>query len=384
MDAPFIYDRYVTGKHFIGREDNCTVLKNLLTQGIPTVLYEPPQTGKTSLIHQTLFQLRLDGRQFAVAELSLLNVRHTDAFLLQFGSAVLRAFGSTPEEYARIVETYLAGTHFVFDAKQYSDNDRLLSTNWETDLHDMETLLRLPHRLAGDRGQQLIFVIEEFQNIEFTENARELLDLLDKLIDDMRTEPLPGCTFLFTGSMVNAMKDLFTQRRLFYGRVVHLELSDVSEKVLIEYIVRGFLTSGKVIERELLSGVCRRFRKHLCYINHFISICDSLSKGYITEPILMEALDRLLAIHRPHFKAAVNRLTTYQLSLLKAILDGKTKFSAAPVIQQYRLNSSANVKRVKDALMKKEIITFDDKDEPVILDPLFEYWLSQYFFDKNE
>ena len=41
----------------------------------------------------------------------------------------------------------------------------------------------------------------------------------------------------------------------------------------------------------------------------------------------------------------------------------------------------ANVRRVKDALRKKEIMTFNEKDEPVILDPLFEYWLRNIYFE---
>ena len=49
---------------------------------------------------------------------------------------------------------------------------------------------------------------------------------------------------------------------------------------------------------------------------------------------------------------------------------------------KYGFNSSANVRRIKDALKKKEIITFDEKDEPVILDPLFEYWLTKYYFER--
>ena len=66
---------------------------------------------------------------------------------------------------------------------------------------------------------------------------------------------------------------------------------------------------------------------------------------------------------------------------MRAIIDGVVKFSASEVIDRYRLNSSANVRRVKDALRKKEVITFNDKDEPVILDPLFEYWITKYFFE---
>jgi hypothetical protein len=77
----------------------------------------------------------------------------------------------------------------------------------------------------------------------------------------------------------------------------------------------------------------------------------------------------------------INDLTDHQLSLLRAVLDGVIKFSASDVIEKYRLNSSANVRRVKDALKKKEVLTFNEKDEPVILDPLFEYWVSNIYFD---
>ena len=50
-------------------------------------------------------------------------------------------------------------------------------------------------------------------------------------------------------------------------------------------------------------------------------------------------------------------------------------------VLRYHLNSSANVRRVKDALKKKEVLTFNEKDEPVILDPLMEYWLNKYYFE---
>ena len=89
----------------------------------------------------------------------------------------------------------------------------------------------------------------------------------------------------------------------------------------------------------------------------------------------------LLSIHEPKVAATMEDLTTFQVNLLKAIIEGNTRFSSAEVIRQYGLNSSANVRRLKDALCKKEIITFDDKDEPVVLDPLFQYWVQKYYFE---
>ena len=65
-------------------------------------------------------------------------------------------------------------------------------------------------------------------------------------------------------------------------------------------------------------------------------------------------------------------------------MDGVVKFSASDVIEKYKLNSSANVRRVKDALKKKEVLTFNEKEEPVVLDSLFEYWLENFYFERQQ
>ena len=86
-------------------------------------------------------------------------------------------------------------------------------------------------------------------------------------------------------------------------------------------------------------------------------------------------------MHDPRFKEMVNGLTTHQINFLRATVEGVLHFSSAAVIRQYGLNSSANVKRVKDALMKKEVLVFDENDLPSLIDPLFEYWVKKYFFE---
>ena len=99
------------------------------------------------------------------------------------------------------------------------------------------------------------------------------------------------------------------------------------------------------------------------------------------EPGLVDALGCLISVHEPRFMNTMNDLTTHQVNLLRATVDGVTRFSSAEVIRHYALNSSANVKRVKDALMKKEVLLFEEDEKPVIIDPLFEYWLRKYYFE---
>ena len=59
MDTPFVYDKYVTGKNFVGRKTECTVLANRLDAGENVCIYEPPKSGKMSLVQQSLYNLRV-------------------------------------------------------------------------------------------------------------------------------------------------------------------------------------------------------------------------------------------------------------------------------------------------------------------------------------
>ena len=381
MESPFIYNKYVTGKNFIGRKGDITILGNLMGAGENVSIYEPPRSGKTSAIQQAFFNMRIQGKRFAIAEVNMTATRSIGQFLLQVGDSCIRAFASTPGEFADIAGRLLQGTHLVFDPQSYAETDSILSLTWDVDDEDIRAVVRLPYRLAAENSMRLFVIIDEFQNVNLTENGDKICKILESVMKEVREVGSPLCSFLLCGSQVNAMKEIFEHRRFFYRQVEHFALGPVEDKEIIEHIVKGFLASGKVIDRDLLLGVCKLFKGHLWYINHFISICDSLSKGYIMEPVLLDSLSMILAVHEPRFAATMFDLTTYQVSLLRAVAEGHTKFSTSEVIAKYGLNSSANVRRLKDALCKKEILTFDEKDEPHILDPLFEYWVKKYYFD---
>ena len=379
-----MYNKYVTGQRFIGRKEDCTILGNLLTQNENVVIWEPYGTGKKSIVHQVLTRLRVSGVRFTTGDITALDIRNGEVFIKRLGAAVIRLVASTPDEYSQVVAKYLSGTHFVFDRSAFSSSDTILSTNWDLDDADFKAVLRLPYLISSETGEKMFMIIDEFQNLDLADDGDKLFKMMEEVMDEMRVSGIKSFSYIFLGSQYNAMQDIFVKRHFFYRRVERLKLSKVDEREIVEHIIKGFLASGKVIDRDLISGACRLFKCNLYYINHFTSICDSLSKGYIMEPVLLEALETILSIHRGRFVATMNDLTTFQVNLLRAIIDGYTKFSTAEVIRKYSLNSSANVRRLKDALMKKEILTFVGDDErPVIFDPLFEYWLKNTYFKRN-
>lgn len=381
MESAFIYNKYVTGKNFVGRRTETGILGNLLEQGENVAIYEPPKTGKHSLIEQTFFNMKIATRKFSCARCTLLNTRTIADVMLRLGSATLKAFFNNGEDLSRAVSDYLQGTHFVFDPQVFSASGAALSLGWDIDGQDIRAVFELPYRLASDKSQKTFVMLDEFQNIMLTEDGEGVCKILDDVFRAASPEQRQWCSYLLVGSRLNAMKDIFEVRKLFYRHVEHLPIAPMESREIIDHTVRGFLSSGKVMDRDLMMGACKLFRNNIWYVSHFSAICDSLSKGYMTESVLVEALDTLISIHEPRFQAIVSDLTTFQVCLLRAIIDGYTKFSSTEVIKKYNLSSSANVRRLKDALIKKEVVTFNEQEEPQIIDPLFEYWLRKHFFE---
>ena len=385
MDTPFIYNGYVTDKNFIGRATERKILANLIKAGEHVSIYEPPKTGKMSLLMQVFSDLKNERTQFVVAMVDMLNVRTLEDFLMKFGTAVIKLSASTPDDYASIVETYLDGTHFVFDRVQFINTGQALSLNWKPDENDIAELMMLPQKLALAKGMRYVVVLNEFQNLMNADEYETVFKILETQMKERDRKAPYQAVFVMMGGMVNAMKLIFDEKRYFYRQVNRVALSNVDTKEIIEYVVKGFLSGmGKSFDRNLAMGACELFKSNLWYINHLAAICDALSKGFVTETMMTDALESMISVHQIRFMSIVNDLTDHQLSLLRAVLDGVVKFSASDVIEKYHLNSSANVRRVKDALKKKEVITFNEKDEPLVIDPLFEYWLRRTYFEISE
>lgn len=380
MDAAFIYGKPVTGRSNIGRKAECKAVANLLAQGENIVIYEPPKAGKTSLVQQSLMNMKSSGTVFTTVSLSFLDTRSIKDLLVRLGSEIIKAVSSSQADFGVLVSELLPGTHFVFDPRLFETGGEVISPNWEIDDDDIRAVFSLPYRAARKKGQRMFVIIDEFQNTMLTEDGYRVCKKMEEVFAGLSPEEKASAAYICMGSQVNAMYEIFGTKRFFFRQAERIKLGEIDTNEIIEHVIHGFLLTGKVIDRELLMGVCKLFRCNIWYINHFSAICDSLTKGYIMEPVLAEALAMLISIHEPRFVATMNDLTTFQVRMLRAILDGHSKFTSTEVIESYGLNSSANVRRLRDALCKKEVVFFDESGKAQVLDPLFEYWARRFYF----
>ncbi len=332
LESTFIYDRPVSGKDYIPRRAEENTLREILGSGDNVLLCSPPKTGKSSLLAHVLQNMRKEGEPVLYYGFSLLGVRTE--------RGLCKAFG--------------------------------------VEASDIESALSLPYAISREKSCKTVVEVQEFQNILLCEDSVKLLNAFEKAVKTGDGD----CRWVWSGSMTNALDSIFSREHRFAGHYKRLFLQPIPYRDIESHIIRGFQTSGKDIGRELIRGICDDLRGDICHISHVAAICDGLSRGYITKNTVSEAMLSLVKIHEPTFMFTTNSLSYFQLSLLKATLDGESNFSSEKNISRYGLNSSANVKRVKDALCKKEIICFPrgERNGAVIINPLFEYWLRHYFF----
>ncbi|HIR95113.1 MAG TPA: hypothetical protein IAC05_03630, partial [Candidatus Coprenecus stercorigallinarum] len=231
---------------------------------------------------------------------------------------------------------------------------------------------------VSSMNSRTVISLEEFQNILRLENWETLIHLMERQLQKEN-----GPLFIISGSGVNAMKHIFEEKKMFYRLYERVGLSPIDEKSVSDHIIKTFLRVGRVVEPEQTEYIYDITEGHPWYIWQIANSCFNLTKGYLSDSLLNEAVSSLLYTHSIRFQEITESLSRYQIYLLRAVFDGITRISSSEVISQYRLNSSANVHRLKEALTKKEVIVFDSQDVPRIIDPIFRLWLAKFYFKTN-
>jgi len=353
MDLLFDFDKPSGGNSLIGRKEEIRLLaETLIEKKKSAVIYDAPKTGKNTVIFNAL-RLMKDRRQdYVLCEMDLFNVRSYEGFLDCFKAAITVCF------------------------KEVNRNS-LLPFNIDFRNLPKEKILEVPQLIAEESGRLLIIYFKEFQNLAAIEDSDFRLEDLDRVFSKQSR-----VRYIFSGSFVNMMKSVFDERKLFYYMANPITLKPISKEAIVEYIVSACLNVGRVIAPAEAEEMYRITGGNLWYIKQLCTFCYSLPAGYITHQVVSEAVSALIHNNAPRYMQLMLDLTPNQINFLTAVLDGVQKFSSQEVLDKYHLNSSANVFRIKDALKKKEVITFDKDDIAHILDPLFEYWLRNHYFAK--
>lgn len=375
METPFAFGKIVADHHFTNRVAEAERLTNNFLMGTNTIIISPRRWGKSSLVHHAAGLVRKQHPHIRFIFLDLFNVRTEAQFYQLLAKETLKAFSTKVDDILEQSRRFLGRLIPKITFSPGPDTDFSLSFDWEEIKKEPGEILFLAERLAGARNMKAVICIDEFQNIAFFEDP---LGFQKKLRANWQL--LQHASFCLFGSKRHMMMEVFSAPSMpFYkfGEVVFLE--KISREDWIAYLEKGFMMSGKSIDRKSCELIAQLADNHPYYVQQLAQLTWLRTSGKCAENMIHEAFESLVMQLSMLFHAATDGLSTTQVNFLKALIDGVAHFSARQTLEKYQLGTSANIQRIKQALVEKEIID-TTRGSVQILDPLYAWWLKYFYW----
>ena len=371
MEKPFVFGVATSGDNFTDREKETQRLLLNFTHGVNTILISPRRWGKTSLVKKVAQLAQTKTRK--IVYLDIFSCRTESEFYRLFATSVLKQTSSKWDEWVENTKQFLAHINPKISIGTDPMNDFSISFEYSMQDNAGHDILQLPEKIAIEKGIQIVICIDEFQQISDFEDSKTFQKKL-RTVWQLQ-QHVSYCLF---GSKKHLMNELFEKKNLpFYKFGDAIYLTKIETKYWIEYICKRFENTGKHISPELAKEICRLVDNHSSYVQQLAWLLWIRTTDIATEEQLTHALEDLLDQNNILFQSETENLSAYQMNFLKAVIDGiHSKFSSKEIILKYNLGTSANIVRLKSALLQKELIETDGK-EIILADPVFGVWFKK-------
>jgi len=375
METAFVYGKIVADQNFTDRERDLERLVSNFENKTNTILISPRRWGKSSLVAKAAEIEAKKNKDLRFCFIDLYNLRSEEQFYEHFALEVLKASTSKLEEISSTAFKFIGRLLPKLIVGNMPGNEVSLELDWEEVRKNPDDILDLPERISKDKNFRLVICIDEFQNIAGYDNQ---LDIQKKLRSHWQKQS-KTCYCLY-GSKRHMMMDVFTSPQMpFYkfGDIIFLE--KISPENWLPFIIKRFRETSRDIKPEAAGLIIKLAESHPYYVQQLAQQAWLRTKRMCNSIIVTEAHESLILQMSLLFQTLTDSLSTTQVNFLNALISGETKFNSAEVLKKYRLGTSANISRIKNALVSREIIENQNK-EFVFLDPIYRYWLKKYYF----
>lgn len=373
--APFIFGRIASGADFTDRETETELLITNFLNGINTILISPRRWGKSSLVLRAAEKAGKKDKKLKFCFIDLYNVRTEEEFYSVFASAVLKATSSKTDEVVNYLRKFLANLIPKLSLSPSPDTDFSVTVDWAEVQKQPSEILDLAEKIAKEKKISMVICFDEFQNISVFSDP---LGLQKKLRSHWQMHQ--NVSYCLYGSKKQMMMEVFTNASMpFYkfGQLIFLQ--KIGEKDWVKFLRKRFRTTGKSIDEETAADLARFAEFHPYYVQQLAQQSWLRTENNCGKQILNDALESLVMQLSMLFQTITDDLSSTQVNFLHALLMGVEQLSSKETLRLYKLGTSANVNRIKQALINKEIIDITG-DKIELLDPMYKFWLKRYYF----
>lgn len=375
MDTPFKFGKVVTEVEFTNRIKEIRQLHNNFQSGTNTILISPRRWGKSSLVKKAAALLQKKNKKILFCMIDLFNIRSEEQFYQLLAENLIKISATKWEDRIETTKNFIGRfipkLSYTFD----NINEFSISLDWKEVIKNPDDIINLAENIAVKKRLKIVVCIDEFQNINVFDDP---LAFQKKLRANWQNHQ--SASYCLYGSKRNMMTELFSSASMpFYkfGDIIFLQKIELKDWE--SFIVKRFKDTDKIISTEAASIIATSVELHPYYSQQLAQQSWLLTEKICSDEVVLKALDNITLQLSLLFQNLTDSLSSTQINFLKALLGEEKQMSSKDTLEKYQLGTSANIIRIKEALINKEIIDTSGA-EILILDPIYKHWLKKYYF----
>lgn len=374
MEIPFVYGKIVADNDFTDREEETRKLvANFLSQ-TNTAIISPRRWGKSSLVNKAIESVSKSDRSILFVKINAFKCETPQDFYELFAKRTVEGISSSAEALLsnakEFISRLLPKLSVSGPAGQYEMSFGVDLKNNPID----EDILDLPQQIASKKKKKVVVCIDEFQQIgEFPGTDR-----FQKILRSHWQEQ-PDVAYILYGSKKHMMLNIFGEYGSpFYKFGDLMFLPKISGENWIAYIRDRFTQTGKSIPDAVAGHLAALVENHPYYVQQLAQYSWLRTDKVCSEEIVDASFQGMLDSLNLQFVNLMDSLTEKQRSFLCAVSDGVRNLSAVETLSRYRLGTSGNIRILKSALKKRDLIEETGR-RVEIQDPVFNRWIQRIY-----
>lgn len=374
MNIPFAYGKIVEDADFTDRMDETAHLMGNFLSLTNTAIISPRRWGKSSLVAKAIKSVAKEQKDILFVRLNIFKCDTPQEFYSLFAKKTMEEISTSAESLLSNAKEFISK---LLPKLTISDPLSQYEIALGVDVKNTpigEDILDLPQQIATKKKKKVVVCIDEFQQIG------EYHDTL-KFQKTLRShwQNHPDVAYILYGSKRHMMLHIFGEYSSpFYRFGDMMFLPKIANEEWKKYLVDRFKDSGKSISSDLAGYLAEQVENHPYYVQQLAQYTWLRTSDACSKDIVDNALQAMLDSFNLQFINLMDTLTEKQRNFLCAVSEGEKKLSSVDTLQRYQLGTSGNLRIIKDALKKRDLIDVTGKDIQ-IQDPILKRWIIQEY-----
>lgn len=374
MEIPFVYGKIVSDNDFTDREEETRKLVSNFLSQTNTAIISPRRWGKSSLVNKAIEDVSKSDNTILFVKMNAFKCETPQDFYELFAKRTIENISSTAETLLSNAKEFIS---MLLPKLSISDPAGQYEMSFGVDLKNNpigEDILDIPQQIASKRRKKVVVCIDEFQQIgEFAETNK-----FQKILRSHWQEQTDVAYILY-GSKKHMMLNIFGEYGSpFYKFGDLMFLPKISKENWVAYIEDRFTETRKSISDDAAGHLADLVENHSYYVQQLAQYAWLRTNKVCSEEIVDAAFQGMLDSLNLQFVNLMDSMTEKQRSFLCAVSDGVRNLSSVETISRYRLGTSGNIRIIKGALKKRDLIE-ETGHQVEIQDPLFKQWIRRVY-----